>query len=81
MTFSYVAKESVKTTVGTICWQVNYGGQTRACGNVFLGELVVHKLDEDTSFANCAITDKVIANDVSQLITVISMKLTRRRQV
>jgi len=27
------------------------------CGNVFLGELVVHKLDEDTSFANCAITD------------------------
>ena len=63
MMFSYVAKKSVKTTFGTICWQVMeiIVRQTRACGNVFLGELVVHKLDEDTSFANCAITDKMIA--------------------
>ena len=60
MMFSYVAKKSVKTTFGTICWQVTeiIVRQTRACGNVFLGELVVHKLDEDTSFANCTITDK-----------------------
>ena len=35
------------------------GGRTLACRDVFLRKLIVHELNEDTSFTNCAITVEV----------------------